>query len=423
MEEFKQAYQILKKIYFKQAYSDIELKKSKIIGNKDLVYRIVLGTIEKNYQLDFDLIPYLNKEKPQDQEMIVALKLAIYCLKYINSTPEYTIVNETNNLFNDKNNKWKKPIVNAILRGFLRKEKQYVFKNEHEELAYKYSLPLWYVEKLLKEISKETFIKMFESKKIDEEQIRVNSRKYSEKKFIEFLNSNKIAFSRGIAEEFIVKNNKKFKELFAEGKITYQSGSSMLCVKALDLKDNLKVLDICAAPGGKTVYISEFFDNLKITSCDIHEHRVELMNSYIERMNAINIETLVFDAKEFKFEFRNLFDRILVDAPCTGSGVINKKSDILLRMSQNKISSIIQEQKNILQNALKYLKKDGILVYSTCSILKEENEDVVKSVLRGNINFKLEKININFNNDGYVTLYPDSKIKDGFFIAKIRRIF
>lgn len=423
MQEFKQAFQILKNVYIKGAFADIELKKAELKGNKELIYKMTLGTIENNYQLDFDIDPYLNKDKPKDQELTIALKLAIYCLKYLNSTPDYAVVNEANLLFVTEKDKWRKPIINAILRAYLRKEKPVEFKNEYEEISYKYSLPIWYVSKLLNQVDRETFNNMFENKDIETEQIRINKRLYSEKEFIEFLNKNEIEYKKGIAGEFIVKNNKIFKELFREGKITYQSGSSMLCVHALDLKDNQSVLDLCAAPGGKSIYISEFYDNLKITSCDIHEHRVELINSYATRMQSKNIQTEVLDAKEFKNEFRNSFDRILVDAPCTGTGVINKKSDILLRMSKEKISSITNEQKAILQNALKYLKKNGVLVYSTCSVLKDENEEIIKSVLRGNINFKLEKINIDFENNGYVTLYPNKEIKDGFFIAKIRRIF
>lgn len=423
MQEFKQAFDILKNIYLKGAYSDIELKKAELKGNKELIYKMILGTIENNFQLDYDIEPYINKDKPKDDEIIIAVKLAIYCIKYLNSTPDYAVVNEANLIFANEKNKWKKPVVNAILRNYLRSDKKIEFKNKYHELSYKYSLPIWYIKKLLEQIDENTFINMFENKNIEEEQIRVNKRLYSEKEFIDFLNKNEIEYKKGIAGEFIVKNNKLFKTLFREGKITYQSGSSMLCVHALDLKDNLNILDLCAAPGGKTIYISEFFDNLKITSCDIHEHRVELINSYKERMKALNISTSVLDAKEFKPEYRNSFDRILVDAPCTGSGVINKKSDILLKMTNDKISSIVVEQKNILQNSLKYLKKNGVLVYSTCSILKEENEEVIKSVLRGNINFKLEKINIDYENNGYLTLYPSDKIKDGFFIAKIRRIF
>ena len=213
-------------------------------------------------------------------------------------------------------------------------------------------------------------------------------------------------------------------ESFKNGLFHVQDMSSQLCCMVLNPSETDIVLDLCAAPGGKSFTLAEIMNNNgSIYSCDLHEKRVNLIKNGAERLGITNINFLTNNAKEYNPELP-LADKILCDVPCAGLGVISKKPEIKYK-SENEISSLPKIQYEIIKTASKYLKIGGELVYSTCSLNKEENDDVIDAFLKENTDYAgvsfLE--DIRKSSDGYkMTIFPDDFNSDGFFISKIRRI-
>lgn len=188
------------------------------------------------------------------------------------------------------------------------------------------------------------------------------------------------------------------------------------------------ILDACSAPGGKTTYISEIMNNTgNIEAWDIYEHRTKLIEENAKRLGITNITTRVKDATEYDYKYEKKFDKILLDVPCLGLGVIKRKPDIKWQKTEENIEIIKKLQYKILKTCANYLKKNGILVYSTCSILKGENEEIIDKFLEEDRRFSKEKINLEENyfkrflEESYLKIYQNEKT-DGFFIAKIKRL-
>ena len=201
-------------------------------------------------------------------------------------------------------------------------------------------------------------------------------------------------------------------DLFKEGKFTIQDISAGLTAKVLDPKENENVLDVCSAPGGKTTYMAELMNNRgNIEAWDIHEHRTKLVVQNAERLGISIINTNTKDATKYYEELKEKFDKILLDVPCLGIGVIKRKPDIKWQRKEEDIEEITKIQEKILENCSKYLKSGGDLVYSTCSILKDENENVINKFIKNNSQFvkKYEK-----------TIFSSEK-QDGFFICKLHK--
>lgn len=214
---------------------------------------------------------------------------------------------------------------------------------------------------------------------------------------------------------------------FQQGKFHVQDESSITAVEALAPQPQEKILDMCAAPGGKSFLMAEKMQNKgSIYSCDIHEHKLELLQEGAERLGLSIIQTKKQDGRIFQEEQQESFDRVLVDAPCSGLGLIRKKPDIRLKKDGNTIDALLLIQKEILTQAAKYVKQNGILVYSTCTLCKKENEKNVEWFLQEHKNFELElpllpQTLMTETQQKTITLYPHIHHTDGFFIARFRR--
>lgn len=184
------------------------------------------------------------------------------------------------------------------------------------------------------------------------------------------------------------------------------------------------ILDACSAPGGKAVYIATLNPNAVVTACDVYEHRVKLIDDYAKRLNITNVKTCVNDASVFNPEFENKFDAVLLDVPCSGLGVVDKKPDILLN-NQLKFDELPALQSKILDINSKYVKVEGSIIYSTCTILPAENENIINEFLNTHHNFKLDKVEVYkvpaMDNSGLKTFYPNISGTEGFFIGKLVR--
>ena len=202
----------------------------------------------------------------------------------------------------------------------------------------------------------------------------------------------------------------KFKPLKI-GLCQVQDESSMLIAHLLEPQENNFVIDCCAAPGGKATHIAEIMKNRgKILAADIYEHKIKQISDNAKRLGIKIIEPILLDAREIGEKFFAQADRVLVDAPCSGLGVIRRKADLRLKKNFAEIKKLPVLQLEILESAAKSLKVGGILIYSTCTILKRENEDVVKKFLAANEKFKLVEMK---------TLFPHTDGTDGFFYAKM----
>ena len=216
---------------------------------------------------------------------------------------------------------------------------------------------------------------------------------------------------------------------FKEGKFTVQDEAAGLAALLLNPKPGDKVLDACSSPGGKTTYLAEIMQNKgEIEAWDLHSSRIKLVKDVSQRLGLTIIKAKVQDATIWKEEYVEKFDKILLDVPCLGIGVLKRKPDIKWQRKKEDIEEITKIQEKILQTCSTYLKKEGCLVYSTCSILKEENENIINQFLKNNPEFTIEKINLESSNyfekfitkDQFLQVYQNEKT-DGFFICKLAK--
>lgn len=411
MNGFAIAYDILAKIYKEDAFSSIELNK-RIGGasNQAVVTRIVYGVLQRDTELEYYLSEFARKRP--NKSVVVLLKEAMYCLMYMDSFPDYAVVDESVELCADIGKRELKGFVNGILKAFIAAGKRADLpKDRAQRLSVTASVPLWLVKAYVKQYGYDKTESFLLADEFTKEHIRNNARIWTLAELKKALDAEKTEYVESAAGGLFVDNSALIKRLNAEGRITYQSMTSMLAVQALEVKDGEKMLDACAAPGGKSVYASELAD-VDITSCDVHEHRVELIKSYAARMGAEKIEAVVSDATQYYAQYDKAFDKILCDVPCSGLGVAAKKPDIYLRSSMEKVEELSRVQYAILSNVSRYLKDGGRLVYSTCTTLREENYNVVGRFVKENPDWKITR------HDNYL---PDGKGCDGFFIAVLEK--
>lgn len=405
------AYDVLSKIYKEDAFSTIELNK-RVVGasNQAVVTRLVYGVLQKDVELDY-YINALTKKKPS-KTISVLLKLGLYCLKYMDSFPDYAVVDEIVELCQKLGKRQLKGFVNGTLKAFIALGKTVELpKDAIQRLSVETSIPLWLSKAYIKQYGYEKAKEFLSVEEFTKEHIRHNVRLITLDELKKELDDKGISYTESKAGGLFVDNTPYIKELNSKGKITYQSMTSMLAVQALDVKDGDNMLDMCAAPGGKSVYASELAD-ITVTACDIHEHRLELIKSYARRMGAKGIEVRLQDGTVFNDEFVGKFDKILCDVPCSGLGVAAKKPDIYLRSGMEKVHELCAVQYSILTNASKYLKERGRIVYSTCTTLREENYNIVGRFVKENHEWKI------VSHDNYL---PDGKGTDGFFVAVLER--
>ena len=416
------ALKILIKIFSEKTYSNMAIGSE---NASDMSRLLVLGVLDENVKIEYILSSLVSK-KPQNTVYIL-LKIGTYALLNLKDVPTFAIVSECVEVTKMNGKSGASGFVNAVLKKVAKGEYSLPKESDENYLSVKFSKPQWFVEKLVKQYGKDVATEIMSADVSDKEHIRVNSRLTSLEEVEIRLKREGVKFERSEVGGLVLKAEKPVSKLFKEGLVTYQSPSSMIAVLALGVKDGGQILDLCSAPGGKAIYLSELARNSNVTACDIHPHRVKLIESYKERMKADNVNAELLDATKFKKEWEKKFDFVLLDAPCSCFGTFRKHPDVFLSRDESDIKSIAETQKQILKNAVRYLKNGGKLVYSTCTLFDEENRQVVESVLDSK-EYRLEKIafendvlNEKFkDNDGTATLLPKGQY-DGFFISKIVR--
>ena len=430
-KEIMYAHNVLKAVYFDDAYSSIELNKllknSAIQTlNKNLITKIVYGVLEKDIYLSYVISKFCSKKPESDVELL--LKIGAYILKFVNGVPNFACVNEIVELCKKSCSKFVAGFVNAVLKKIDKSEISLPDKNNNfvGYLSVKYSYPEWFVKKLLKEYSHDFVEKLLEYSLTTLTHIRIVESKIKIDEFINKLNAKNIYYeaspiSYGLYVDYaeLIKN-KELESFYAVQGVP----SIVVCENALKYANN-KVLDLCAAPGGKSVLIATKKSECKIISCDIHENRLKLIEEYANKYGVKNISTVLNDATILNNKWIDQFDLVLCDVPCSNLGVCNKKPDVLLRKKQNDVTSLVGVQKKILETSSKYVKKGGVLIYSTCTIMPDENEKILYEFLQRNNEFEL----IDLSSLGIetiikqktLTFIPNISKTEGFFIGGIIR--
>ncbi len=398
--------------------------------DKSFVSRLFYGILERKITLEYVISLYSNKPLQKlDAVVVNILKIGLYQLKYMDSVPDNAAVNETVNLAKQAKKASAAGFVNAVLRSFIRDNKKIKYPSDSQQrLSIEYSCNIDLVNKLCSDYSFEIAEAFFKASLNPHKTfIRVNTLKTTTSELIKQLSNYEITAEQS---EFLPDclyvdkiNNLENCKLFSEGYFHIQDLSSQLCCKALNPQYNETVIDLCAAPGGKTLTIAEMMNNSgRIIAADLHEKRVKLINKSAERMGISIIETIQNDAKKFNPQIP-LADKILCDVPCSGFGVIRSKPE-LKYTDLKSIEMLPNVQYNILLTASQYLKVGGELVYSTCTVNKSENDCIIDKFLDENKNFEPVEIMQEF--DGFsghkATIFPKHFDCEGFFISKVRKV-
>ena len=467
------ALKILYKIDKEKAYSNIVLNEminqnKKELTNKDigLISEIVYGTTTWRLTLDEIIKKYSKiRLKKISTWILNILRMGIYQIIFLDKIPKSAAVNESVNLAKRYGHKSSSNFVNAILRKVTVKDYEELFqiKDDIQRISITNSMPIWIIEELAKQLGNMKKVeeiavnsnlrphlsirinnlkikddgKTKKQKEITDNTEKKLKEKISKKDLIKRLKEKDIKIKQGLLKDFLIVENAKNienMEEFRQGFFTIQDETAGLIPIILNPNKTDIILDACSSPGGKTTYLAEMMENKgKIEAWDIHEHRTKLVENAAKRLGITNIETKVNDATIYNEKYKEKFDKILLDVPCLGLGVLKRKPDIKWQKSKEDIEEITKTQKQILENCSQYLKKGGEIVYSTCSILKEENENIIEEFIKKHENFIIEKINIKENdkiqnkeffeiyknNNNYLQVYQNDET-DGFFICKLK---
>ena len=430
------ALKTLYKIDKDEAYSNIALDEN-IKENKNklddrdtgFISEIVYGVTSWKLTIDEIIKKYSKlKLKKISPWILNILRMGIYQIVFLDKVPKSAAVNESVNLAKRYGHKGSSNFVNAILRKVEKKDYEAFseIENPIERISKTTSMPVWMIEELLKENDIEKVEEICKASNIKPKvAIRINRLKTNKQELENLLKERDIVFKEGKLEDFLILEKTKNIEqldLFKQGYFTVQDEGAGLIAKVVDPKPNELVLDACSSPGGKTTYMAELMENKgEIIAWDLHPHRVQLVEENAKRLNIHIIKTECQDAMVYKKEYTEKFDKILLDVPCLGIGVLKRKPDIKWKRKPEDIEEITQIQQKILDTCSKYLKAKGQMVYSTCSIFTEENDKVIENFLEKNQNFEYTKIKMSkIENMDKIQLYQNEET-DGFFICKLQK--
>lgn len=418
------ALKILYEIEYNGAYSNMALKTALPCDlsrvDKSFITQLVYGVTRYKLTLDYIISKFSSvKLKKLSKYVLLILRMGIYQIKFMDKVPDSAAVNESVKLAKRYCGK-SSGFVNAILHNVIKNIDNIAYPDEKiKRLSVQYSFS-------------EDMVRMFENlsfceellKALNEEpqtSIRINTLKGTDLEIDgATIEKNPLyEFSRTISGVDI-SNSKGY----SDGLFTVQDVAATMASLALSPNPGEVCIDVCSAPGGKTTHLAELMENKgEIFAFDLHEHKIDIINKNAERMGINIIKAECHDSTLVKENLIEKADKVLVDAPCSGLGIIRRKPDI--KWNKDDISELPKIQYKILKSASRYLKKGGELVYSTCTLNPLENEGVILKFINENPEFELVSIKLpsplDRENDGYITLYPNIDNTDGFFISKIKR--
>lgn len=424
---------VLEDVFDNGAYSNIALNQalqSSAMSQKDksLVTELIYGTVARKITLEWYLAHYIADRDKLEPWVYYLLMVSLYQLLYLDKIPAHAVVNDAVAIAKNRGNKkGAEKLVNAVLRRASQEElpAPSSIRRKNKRLSVLYSTPGWLVKKLSEQYGDERAETILASLFV------------RNKASIRVIDPDKlpgIAAATGaelsqLSPVGLVKSAGHFvaTDYFAEGDITIQDESSQLVAPTLDLQGNEQILDACAAPGGKTTHMASYLTSGHIIALDLYGHKLDLIKDNAKRLGvADKISTHKLDATKVHEVFAaDSFDKILVDAPCSGIGLIRRKPDIKYNKENQDFNSLQEIQLQILSSVCQTLRKGGIITYSTCTIFDEENFQVIEKFLASHPNFEQVKLSHKQEDivvDGCLAITPEQYQTDGFFIAQVKRI-
>lgn len=421
---------------------DSELNKINDSRDKNLFTEIFYGVIRHKLYLDYVINKFsktpLNK---MDKEVLMGLRIGIYQLFFLDKIPVRAAIYESVEavkIILPSRNKGAVSFTNGVLRNINRKKGELKLPSKTNEpekyLSVKYSYPIWLVRRFTNQYGFKRAEKILEAGNKRADVIyRYNSLKMKKEEFEKLLKKDDIKYEKTFLSSFYrlkEVNNPAQTKVFKKGGAYIQGTSAGLASLLLDPKEDMKILDLAAAPGGKTTHLADLMNNTgQITALDISQSRLNLIKENINRLGVTNINLKKADA--VKYEDNQKYDRILADLPCSGLGLISSKPEIKWEKNDSIVKKMAALQYDILNNNLDKLKTGGRLLYSTCTLTQEENQNLINRILNENkelklvdINQKLEKVStLNIENDKkYLELLPGEVDSEGFFYALIKKV-
>lgn len=435
----EQAVKTLLRVGREGAYSNLETKK--VLGenyykeeDRGLYLNIVYGTLQNKLYLDYLLKKHIKKDLNKlDPEVLEILRVAVYQIYFLDKIPAYAAVNESVEIAGRLKPK-ARGFVNGVLRNILRNKAEdeafdfSSFGNEKEALSIRYSIPVWIIHKYYETFGAEKaeeIIPLLNEK--PPFTIRVNTLKIDRDTLEGKLSDQGICCEKGALDGDALhlsclgsfENQVQRDPLFTAGYFVVQDQGAMKAARLLGPEKKDRVLDMCAAPGGKTTHLSQLMENEgAVVARDIFDSRLKLIEETAGRLGIRNIETQKTDGCIFRQEDQEAFDKILLDAPCSGLGIIRRKPEIRYTITKNVRKELIRIQRQLLDHAVQYLKPGGTLVYCTCTVNSDENEKQIERVLKEYLFMSIEAV----SEEG-IGLHT-SPLDDGcdcFFMAKLKK--
>ncbi len=439
----KTALKILQKAidgeYLNLAFRDGMLSADLSASDTAFLKELVFGVFRNKILLDYIIRKNSSiRLKKIDPQILNILRMGAYQYLFMDKVPEHAAVSESVNLAKKCANQKTVAFVNAVLRQIIRtipdKNLDFLsFSDKTEYLSVKYSYPLQLAEFFVKSFGKRAEFLMEAGNKSPDLCVRINTLKITKEEFIKKLDELLITYKEtpytdcglylyGATEE----KRKKLSGLF-----TVQDQSSQLAALSLNPESGDFVLDLCSAPGGKTTHIAELMKNEgKIYATDIYESRLKSVDFLADSLGINIIKTYPHDATVIDDNLIGKADKILADVPCSGLGIIRRKPDIKYKENITDFSGLNEIQLKILNTAYHYLKSGGVMVYSTCTINKSENIELIEKFLQSHPDMKLDKIESEhilgaakeMGEKGYIEIFPDTDSSDGFFVCRIKKL-
>ncbi|MGJ7586602.1 16S rRNA (cytosine(967)-C(5))-methyltransferase RsmB [Staphylococcus shinii] len=424
------AFETIQDIINDKAYSNIII--NEVLSNnelnradKSLFTELVYGTLKRKYTLDYFLKPFVQtKLKGWVRQL---LWMSIYQYAYLDKIPEHAIIHEAVEIAKYKGGPHNGNVVNGILRNMMRSELPDFTEitDDKKRIAIEYSLPKWLVDHWVthfglektEEIAQSFLDKVSTTVRVNLTRITIDEaiRRLTDDDYIVELDKE-IDTCLHISGKPIIESR-----LFKDGLVSIQDKSSMFVGEIMSLTEGDKVLDACSAPGGKACHIAEILNGTgHVDATDIHEHKIDLIDFNIKKLRLSNISAFEHDATE---KYDKVYDKILVDAPCSGLGVLRHKPEIKYEQSQHSIQSLVEIQLEILNNVKDSVKPGGTIIYSTCTIEQMENENVIYTFLKANKDFEFDAFEHPITGEKVKTMQvlPQDFNSDGFFITRIKR--
>lgn len=419
----KTAYHTLIDVEAKKSYSNIALNHHIICGkpsSPSFVRELVYGVLENQMLLDYIINHFVETgtEHLKVNDLIV-LRMGIYQLGYMKSVPEYAAVNESV-MMAKRFCKGRDGFINGVLRSYIRDKLTLKLPDRLEDevrhLSIKYSCSPWIVEMWIDQYGSEETEKILAASQGNPGlTIRVNSLKTGKEDLARRLRDRGFEVENSVICDSALRVTKGSGildgKLYKNGLFSIQDESSMKTVELLDPRPGEMIVDVCAAPGGKTLAAAERMSNRgQIIGTDIYLRKLGIVNKEAERLGISIVRTWPWDATKVDSELIEKADRVLADVPCSGLGVIRRKPEIKYKRQLSEFDSLPRKQLEILTVSAKYVKRGGILQYSTCTINKDENQKVIKDFLKKNKDFSiLEERQFMPHIDG----------TDGFYVCKM----